>query len=85
MTCVIKDNVNVYGYSAQPMIFAHGCGCDRNMWRLVASVVVGEYCQLHLRTRQRVIMNATVHCQHLRAPDRTHAASKAFLAGQSAS
>lgn len=30
-------NVTESGYpSAQPMLFAHGFGCDQNMWRLVA-------------------------------------------------
>jgi sigma-B regulation protein RsbQ len=32
-----RNNVNVTGDpSAQPMIFAHGFGCDQNMWRWVA-------------------------------------------------
>src|SRR5436305_1438056 len=27
-----KYNVNVSGHGRQPMLFAHGFGCDQNMW-----------------------------------------------------
>jgi sigma-B regulation protein RsbQ len=30
-----RNNVRVLGRGEQPMIFAHGFGCDQNMWRLV--------------------------------------------------
>jgi sigma-B regulation protein RsbQ len=33
---VFRNNVNVVGAGERPMIFAHGFGCDQNMWRLVA-------------------------------------------------
>jgi sigma-B regulation protein RsbQ len=37
MTVTERCNVNVSGVAgAQPMVFAHGFGCDQNMWRLVA-------------------------------------------------
>ena len=31
-----RNNVKVSGRGAKPMLFAHGFGCDQNMWRLVA-------------------------------------------------
>lgn len=31
-----RNNVTVTGEGRQPMIFAHGFGCDQTMWRLVA-------------------------------------------------
>jgi sigma-B regulation protein RsbQ len=31
-----RNNVNVSGRGSQAMVFAHGFGCDQNMWRLVA-------------------------------------------------
>ncbi len=30
-----RNNVRVLGRGQQPMMFAHGFGCDQNMWRLV--------------------------------------------------
>ncbi|MGN7409093.1 alpha/beta fold hydrolase [Sporosarcina sp. SAFN-010] len=33
---LIRNNVNVTGKGTKAMIFAHGFGCDQNMWRLVA-------------------------------------------------
>jgi sigma-B regulation protein RsbQ len=36
MSCVERHNVVLHGpQDAQPMMFAHGFGCDQNMWRLV--------------------------------------------------
>jgi len=36
MTNVLtRNNVKVSGKGTQPMIFAHGFGCDQNMWRYV--------------------------------------------------
>jgi len=31
-----RNNVHVVGQGTRPMLFAHGFGCDQNMWRLVA-------------------------------------------------
>ena len=37
MAAVAQHNVHVTGPAgAQPLVFAHGFGCDQNMWRLVA-------------------------------------------------
>ena len=33
---LVRNNVKVSGHGTQPMRFAHGCGCDQNMWRFVA-------------------------------------------------
>lgn len=30
-----KNNINVTGRGSTPMVFAHGFGCDQNMWRYV--------------------------------------------------
>ena len=36
MTALARNNVIVHGDAgAQPMLFAHGFGCDQNMWRYV--------------------------------------------------
>lgn len=32
----VRNNVKVSGLGRQPMMFAHGFGCDQNMWRFVA-------------------------------------------------
>src|SRR5689334_17071218 len=29
---LIRNNVRVFGQGTQPMLFAHGFGCDQNMW-----------------------------------------------------
>jgi sigma-B regulation protein RsbQ len=34
-TVAKRNNVRIFGKGAQPVIFAHGFGCDQNMWRLV--------------------------------------------------
>jgi sigma-B regulation protein RsbQ len=30
-----RNNVNISGKGTQPIIFAHGFGCDQNMWRFI--------------------------------------------------
>jgi sigma-B regulation protein RsbQ len=35
MSVLNRNNVKMFGQGSQPMIFAHGYGCDQNMWRLV--------------------------------------------------
>ncbi|MES2704659.1 MAG: alpha/beta hydrolase [Bacteroidota bacterium] len=39
----LRNNVNVYGKGTQPMIFAHGFGCDQNMWRFVYPKFANDY------------------------------------------
>jgi sigma-B regulation protein RsbQ len=36
MSILKRNNVTVRGSGARAMIFAHGSGCDQNMWRFVA-------------------------------------------------
>jgi sigma-B regulation protein RsbQ len=31
-----RNNIKISGRGTKPMLFAHGFGCDQNMWRLVA-------------------------------------------------
>jgi sigma-B regulation protein RsbQ len=35
MSILRRNNVVVTGHGPQPMVFAHGYGCDQSMWRLV--------------------------------------------------
>ncbi|GAA4470758.1 sigma factor SigB/phosphatase RsbP regulator RsbQ [Nibrella saemangeumensis] len=35
-TVIARNNVHVFGNGTQPMLFAHGFGCDQNMWRYIA-------------------------------------------------
>ena len=36
MNVLERNNVRIEGRGTQPVLFAHGYGCDQNMWRLVA-------------------------------------------------
>lgn len=38
-----RNNVTVSGNGSQPMLFAHGFGCDQNMWRFVAPAFADDY------------------------------------------
>jgi sigma-B regulation protein RsbQ len=38
-----RNNVNVSGRGKQPMLFAHGFGCDQHMWRFVAPAFEDRY------------------------------------------
>ena len=38
-----RNNVKVFGKGNQPMIFAHGYGCDQNMWRFVYPAFEEDY------------------------------------------
>jgi sigma-B regulation protein RsbQ len=43
MNVLQRNNVTVTGRGRTPMIFAHGFGCDQNMWRLVAPAFEDAY------------------------------------------
>ncbi|MER2997626.1 alpha/beta fold hydrolase [Pontibacter populi] len=43
MTVTQKLNVKVIGQGKQPMLFAHGYGCDQKMWRYVTSAFENDY------------------------------------------
>jgi sigma-B regulation protein RsbQ len=42
MSIMERNNVTVSG-AGQPMMFAHGFGCDQSMWRFVAPAFVQDY------------------------------------------
>ena len=43
MDVLTRNNVKVTGRGTQPMLFAHGFGCDQNMWRFVASAFEDDH------------------------------------------
>ena len=42
-TTLQRNNVKVFGNGTQPMLFAHGFGCDQNMWRFVTPAFENDY------------------------------------------
>jgi sigma-B regulation protein RsbQ len=38
-----RNNVTIRGNGSQTMLFAHGFGCDQNMWRFIAPAFENEY------------------------------------------
>src|SRR5689334_17630752 len=42
-SAVTRNNVRVFGHGTQPMLFAHGFGCDQNMWRFVTPAFADDY------------------------------------------
>lgn len=38
-----RNNVKIFGRGTQPMIFAHGFGCDQNMWRFITPAFEDAY------------------------------------------
>ncbi|HLL75950.1 MAG TPA: alpha/beta hydrolase [Pyrinomonadaceae bacterium] len=40
---IARNNVKVFGKGEQPMLFAHGFGCDQNMWRFVTPAFEDDY------------------------------------------
>ena len=59
-----RNNVKVFGRGTQPMVFAHGFGCDQNMWRYITPAFENDY---------RIVLFDYVGSGHsdLRAYDRT--------------
>jgi sigma-B regulation protein RsbQ len=43
MSVRARNNVKISGIGSMPMIFAHGFGCDQNMWRFVAPAFEHDY------------------------------------------
>ena len=43
MSAVTRYNVKTAGRGTTPMLFAHGFGCDQNMWRLVTPSFEDDY------------------------------------------
>src|ERR671939_13267 len=45
MSTLVRNAVRVSGrLDAQPMVFAHGFGCDQNMWRHVWPAFADDHC-----------------------------------------
>src|ERR1700755_2441058 len=40
---VRRNNVKITGRGTQPMLFAHGFGCDQNMWRFITPDFEQDY------------------------------------------
>ncbi|HEX8702646.1 MAG TPA: alpha/beta hydrolase [Myxococcaceae bacterium] len=43
MTALQRNNVKTLGQGKQPLLFAHGYGCDQNMWRFVTPAFQDKY------------------------------------------
>src|SRR3954471_16232470 len=43
MDIIRRNNVHTFGDGGDPIVFAHGFGCDQNMWRLVAPAFAGTH------------------------------------------
>lgn len=40
---VKRNNIRISGKGNQPMLFAHGFGCDQNMWRFIVPAFEENY------------------------------------------
>ncbi|MBL1210510.1 alpha/beta hydrolase [Geminocystis sp. GBBB08] len=40
---LVRNNVKILGQGQKPILFAHGFGCDQNMWRFVTPAFESEY------------------------------------------
>ncbi|HEY0140669.1 MAG TPA: alpha/beta hydrolase [Thermoanaerobaculia bacterium] len=43
MNVLTRNNVQVSGRGTRPMLFAHGFGCDQNMWRFLTPAFENDY------------------------------------------
>jgi sigma-B regulation protein RsbQ len=43
MNVLKRNNVKVIGKGEKPMLFAHGYGCDQNMWRYITPAFINDY------------------------------------------
>jgi sigma-B regulation protein RsbQ len=43
MSVLLRNNVKVFGSGTTPIVFAHGYGCDQNMWRFVTPAFKDKY------------------------------------------
>ncbi|KQT53569.1 sigma factor sigB regulation protein rsbQ [Methylobacterium sp. Leaf456] len=43
MSAVVRNNVRIRGSGPKTMVFAHGYGCDQNMWRYVAPAFEAQF------------------------------------------
>jgi pimeloyl-ACP methyl ester carboxylesterase len=61
-----RNHVNVTGEGSRTIMFAHGFGCDQNMWRYTPSSTLR-------------VMQATGHCPHISEPAETVALIREYL------
>lgn len=40
---ILRNNIKIFGRGQQPMMFAHGFGCDQNMWRFITTAFEEKY------------------------------------------
>jgi sigma-B regulation protein RsbQ len=43
MSVLLRNNVKIFGLGTTPIVFAHGYGCDQNIWRFVTPAFEDEY------------------------------------------
>ena len=43
MSALDRHNVKIHGDGAQALVFAHGYGCDQNVWRHVAPAFADRF------------------------------------------
>lgn len=43
MSVLQRHNVRVFGHGSVPLVFAHGYGCDQNVWRLITPAFEDRY------------------------------------------
>jgi sigma-B regulation protein RsbQ len=43
MSVAARNHVTLSGHGRQPMLFAHGFGCDQNMWRFITPAFADDY------------------------------------------
>ena len=43
MSVLNRNNVRLLGRGSQPMLFAHGYGCDQTMWRFITPAFADDY------------------------------------------
>ena len=43
VSVTVRNNVKISGQGQQPVLFAHGFGCDQNMWRFVAPAFASRF------------------------------------------
>jgi sigma-B regulation protein RsbQ len=43
MNAVARNNIRVRGSGEKAMVFAHGFGCDQNMWRYVEPAFIHDF------------------------------------------
>lgn len=42
-TIITRNNIKIFGKGSKTILFAHGFGCDQNMWRFVTPAFENEY------------------------------------------